>query len=333
MQSKKNNQNWLYISVFIGFGLVNGSSSNTNFTIKQVVIWGHKLHTHTHSYVHFALHRAFSYLGYATYWFDDQDALGEFDFAHTLFLTEGQVDKNIPLRSDCRYILHNCSHEKYRDLIDQGNCVKWQVYTKEVNSYSHLDKLADYIFFDQNAKVLYMPWATDLMPYEIDAMKQRIKSVEKKNIVHYVGSKYSGNFSNDKQLDAFAQACQENNIEFTLTDNRISFEDSINLIQSSIMVPALQSAWQVETGYITPRIFQIISYGQVGITNSKTVAELFNGKIVYHEDAYQLGQLALTYIKHASVDQIHDVMDFVKNNHTYLNRILWLLDCFHRAQK
>ena len=26
---------------------------------KQIVIWGHKLHSHTHSYIHYAFHKAF----------------------------------------------------------------------------------------------------------------------------------------------------------------------------------------------------------------------------------------------------------------------------------
>jgi hypothetical protein len=32
--------------------------------IKQIVIWGHKLHTHTHSYIHNAFFRAFQKMGY-----------------------------------------------------------------------------------------------------------------------------------------------------------------------------------------------------------------------------------------------------------------------------
>jgi hypothetical protein len=60
--------------------------------IKKVVLWGHKLHTHTHSYIHFAFHKAFKHLGYDTYWFDNNDDVSGFDFFGSLFITEGQVD-------------------------------------------------------------------------------------------------------------------------------------------------------------------------------------------------------------------------------------------------
>lgn len=85
---------------------------NQNFT--KVVIWGHKLHSHTHSYIHQRFYRAFQYMKYIIYWFDDTDDVSNFDFSNTLFITEGQVDKNIPMRNDCYYMLHNVDQEKYK---------------------------------------------------------------------------------------------------------------------------------------------------------------------------------------------------------------------------
>jgi len=70
-------------------------------SFEKVIIWGHKLHSHTHSYIHNAFYIAFKHMGYETYWFDDKDDVKKFDFSNSLFLTEGQVDKKIPLREDC----------------------------------------------------------------------------------------------------------------------------------------------------------------------------------------------------------------------------------------
>ena len=39
----------------------------------KVIIWGHPLHSHTHSYIHEAYYRAFKYLGYDVYWFHDNE--------------------------------------------------------------------------------------------------------------------------------------------------------------------------------------------------------------------------------------------------------------------
>src|SRR5690349_5990415 len=88
----------------------------------KVVIWGHKLHTHTHSYIHSGFYEGFKHLGYATYWFDDADDVSDFNFSNTLFLTEGQVDKKIPLRADCIYLLHNCTDPKYR-ILERKNTI------------------------------------------------------------------------------------------------------------------------------------------------------------------------------------------------------------------
>ena len=41
--------------------------------IKQIVLWGHKLHTHTHSYIHYAFYKTFNHMGYKCLWLDDND--------------------------------------------------------------------------------------------------------------------------------------------------------------------------------------------------------------------------------------------------------------------
>src|ERR1700722_5430203 len=152
----------------------------------KVVIWGHKLHTHTHSYIHNGFYIAFNHLGYQTYWFDDNEDVGGFDFSNTLFLTEGQVDKNIPLRNDCKYLLHNPSSTKYQQL-DRQNCIYFQVYTDSILSLPKLVKVEPCIYYDLEAQCLYMPWATDLLPQEIDEIKKNI-SLPAKNAVYWIGT-------------------------------------------------------------------------------------------------------------------------------------------------
>ena len=64
----------------------------------KIVIWGHKLHSHTHSYIHYGYWRAADYLGHEVYWYDDTDNVMDVDFSNSIFITEHQVCKNIPLR-------------------------------------------------------------------------------------------------------------------------------------------------------------------------------------------------------------------------------------------
>ena len=139
--------------------------------IKQVVIWGHKLHTHTHSYIHNAFFKTFTHLGYKTVWLDNTDKITNVDFSRSLFLTEGQVDNNIPIREDCYYIIHNSDMDKYR-TIPKDNILVIQVFSKDVIKRNE-PKIDEFIYYNQsknneNHSVLYMPWATDLLPEEIN---------------------------------------------------------------------------------------------------------------------------------------------------------------------
>jgi hypothetical protein len=53
----------------------------------KIIIWGYPLYSHTHSYIHDAFYKAFKYLNYETYWFDDNNYPKDFDWNDCLFWT------------------------------------------------------------------------------------------------------------------------------------------------------------------------------------------------------------------------------------------------------
>ncbi|CCB84978.1 putative uncharacterized protein [Parachlamydia acanthamoebae UV-7] len=290
----------------------------------KVVIWGHKLHSHTHSYIHNSFYQAFKHLGYTTYWFDDLDYVGNFDFANSLFITEGQADQNIPIRHDCQYILHNCTAPKYQALKPE-NWVILQVYTDSVLERPDAMKMEPCIYFDLVERCLYMPWATDLFPHEIEQMKQKIASQVIQKTIYWIGTVGGGEFGNQSRLDPFIQACRENGIQFSQLTG-ISTEKAVDLICQSYIAPTVVGEWQEKVGYIPCRIFKNISYGKMGVTNSQRVHELFEGKIVYNADTYQLFYDAKRHLETMPLQEIYDLMDLVKTKHTYLNRVKTMLD-------
>lgn len=298
----------------------------------KVIIWGHKLHSHTHSYVHNAFYRAFQHLGFNTYWFDDNDNVSSFDFSNSLFLTEGQVDKNIPIRDDCRYILHYCRSPKYLTLLEKGHCVILQVYNDFVLKRSDLVKVEPCVYYDLYRKRIYMPWGTDLLPHEIDTIKARLPQFLKKSEVCWVGTIGGELFGNIHQISPFQRACAENNIQFK-HNTHINPEEAQALISHSYMAPAIVGKWQQEVGYIPCRIFKNISYGHMGITNSETVYELFDKKIVYNPDTYQLFYDAKKRLETFTIEELYELMDVVKSKHTYINRIAVLLDFIDLVEK
>lgn len=302
----------------------------TGHAFEKVVIWGHKLHSHTHSYIHNGFFIACTHLGYPTYWFDDRDPVADFDFAHTLFITEGQVDKNIPLRQDCEYMLHNCTDHKYHAL-PKKNVISFQVFTDSIFSVPHLVKLDHCLYYDLIGRCLYMPWATDLLPEEIEKIKS---SLAQRKIIHHVcwvGTIGEGKFGNMEELKPFLRACAENGISFSHRGG-LSLSEHCHAIQESWMAPAIVGTWQKEQGYIPCRLFKNISYGQMGITNSQHAYELFEKRIVYNSDTYQLFYDAKKKMDIFSLEEQLTLMDLVKTKHTFIQRIETLLSFLQLVQ-
>lgn len=297
-----------------------GTASSFN----KVIIWGHKLHTHTHSYIHHAFFRAFTHLGYATYWFDDNDHPHHFDYSKSLFITEGQADKNIPVRNDCSYVLHNCTATKYESLLKHGRAMILQVYTHDVKEKKTAQEIAPCIYTDTAEKTIYMPWASNLLPPEIEELQKRLALQEKSGYALWVGSIWGGQFGNEKEIKAFRNACKNKKIPF-IHRQKVDEAQHQALISKAMIAPALVGSWQNKKGYIPCRIFKNISYGAMGITNSEAVYELFQRKIIYHQDSEMLLSLALEKAAHQKIEDQLELMEFIKKNHTYLQRIELML--------
>ena len=297
----------------------------------QVVIWGHKLHSHTHSYIHNAFFEAFKAMGYATYWFDNNDEVSHINFDHTLFITEGQVDKKIPINATSFYILHNCEPGKYRGLFDSKHAIILQVYTNRCrNQHADIQEAEPFIITSLSDHTIYMPWATDLLPDEITA--QQIKLVrewpnQRENYVAWVGTQSGGTHGNEQQLAPFFAAAKKQRLR-TVARTGASVLENKDLIYHALLAPTIVGKWQKDEGYIPCRIFKNISYGQLGITNSETIYRLFQGKIIYAANTETLFDLAYKKMHSVKAEEIVELMEFVKNHHTYIHRITSLLDFF-----
>ncbi|MDR3646176.1 MAG: hypothetical protein P4L22_01395 [Candidatus Babeliales bacterium] len=305
--------------------------TNTKADFSKIVIWGHKLYSHTHSFIHYGFYNAFKHMGYNTFWLDETDDLSNFDFSNSLFITESQADKNLPIADDCYYILHNCDFKKYEHLYNNNQCILLQVYTNDCLKYK-LERLEPFVYANYQEKIICMPWATDLLPDEINEIKKNVPTMLHTNQVNFIGTVGGGVHGNENEINPFVKACSENNINFNALNNcKTSALDNIKLIQKSYMAPALQGKWQCDNGYIPCRIFKNVSYGQYPITNSKAVSELFNNKIVYNSDTYQLFYDAQKKLNNLNLQELYDAMDFVRDNHTYINRINTLLNFIEKA--
>lgn len=317
---------------------------HTASTIQQVVIWGHQLHTHTHSYIHYGFFKAFNALGYKTIWLDNETDLQNYDFKNTLFITEHQVDARIPLHTDCWYAVHNSTDIKYDPIKEAGRYIDLKVYRNLYLSSPTLQEVEPFIWYDLPQATIIMPWATDLLPDEIEKNKQSIlknKALTSRKI-HWIGTIGGGAEGNIEELKPFMRACKAHNIAFIQTDpwaKPVSPAENITLIQNSYIAPAICGRIQLEQDYIPCRIFKNISYGHLGVTNSRAVYELFHRKIVYNPNTFALFKDAEKKLQEGNDQELYQLMDFVKKYHTYLNRanhllaLIQLVDDYKTQQK
>jgi len=201
-----------------------------------------------------------------------------------------------------------------------------------------LKKLDKYVYYEDASiynefPTLYMPWATDLLPYEIDENIKNIDDIidNSKKDVNFIGT-----FTNEQSCVRFF--CILNDLKFNkfggeFNKTNVGFKTHQYLIQQSYIAPAIQTEFQVNHGYIPCRIFKNISYGKMGITNSLAVAEFFNGNLIYNSDILKTLALGVEFEnmdKETKKARILFLMEYVKQNHTYLNRIKILFKCLNR---
>ena len=291
--------------------------------IKRVFIWGHCTTGHTHSYVHYGYYKAFSYLGYETHWVDDNPITYPEYFKDSLFLTEGQVDKNIPLDKSNIYILHNCENKNKKyigagcNFLELGNYLKF-CETGEGRNYPNnkIVKIKDLCFYDDQSPTLYQTWATDLLPYEIKIEDACIFDANKEK-VHFIGYRWE---ENEGPIQEFIRACKDNRKTFE-HHFRVSFEKDRALERDSYICPDFRGKWHIECGYIPCRVFKGLSYGKMVGTNSKHIQDMFPEYVAYAENNYDLFKACEEHYKGTSLGKIQEAMLFIKEKHTYINRI------------
>jgi len=323
----------------------------------KVIIWGFPLHTHTHSYIHYGWFKAFKHLGYETYWFDDKNYPTDFDFNDCLFITEGYASDNIPIVSTSIYFVHIAIQpEKYIDKVKKFVEIRYLVdgikdgnynYTLDKNKCSKISICSYYEKLHDNGglskyhnnpqkmeyECIYTCWATDLLPHEI--LEENIYKPKEEKI-YWFGS---ANQYNTREIAIFYNECIKNGIDFELNDpwqNPLPFHVVQEYTMKSYMSPDFRSSGDhtkkalgetgtchKQIGYIACRLLKSISYGHLGITNSRHAFELLEKKVIYNDNEAILFYDATNELD--NYELIKEQMKIVRENHTYLNRIQDLL--------
>jgi hypothetical protein len=297
---------------------------------RQIIIWGFPLHTHTHSYIHAAWYKVFKALGLPVYWWPDEPVRSALCLEDSCFLTEGTVDKHIPLLSSCTYFVH-IAVDPTRYLNHGVRLIEIRYNVQEINDFNYQyvrpdtsvpsdavslspDTIYDIVTDDAAVaraksrvvarfpyEVVYMYWATDLLPHEFDESQA---NHPRGSVWHYIGT-----VDSHHPYHAFAAAVRAAGGTVELHNpwsQPLSHAENQRLMQDSHGTPDFRSTGTPEnlqkygryqgdnhlaTGYIPCRVFKAISYGQTGLTNSTAVKALLGEHVEYMpqpEDAVAL---------------------------------------------
>ena len=322
----------------------------------KVIIWGFPLHTHTHSYIHYGWVKGFKHLGYETHWFDDNNC-PDMDFTNCLFITEGYADTKIPIVESSIYFVHIARNpEKYIGKVKRFVEIRYLVDGIKDCNYNYVlnktacTKISDCTYYEKlhdnggiakhhaNPKpmeyeCIYTCWATDLLPDEI--VESNIYK-PKDQCIYWFGS---ANHTNTREIALFYNECVKNGIQFKTNDpwrNPLPFDVVQEYTMKSVMSPDFRSSGDPnkvaigetgtchkQIGYIACRLLKSISYGHLGITNSKHAYKLLDKKVIYNNDEKQLFYDAISQLQ--NYDLIKEQMRIVREKHTFLNRIQDLL--------
>jgi len=311
---------------------------------KKVIIWGHPLYSHTHSYVHESYYKTFKHLGYETYWFHDNDYPKDFDFNHCLFIGEGFADNEIPLNETSCYLIMYCpSPIKYENVgryVDvRMTAINFKDHIQEYSvDKTKVEKVGPGCYFDKkkNEKIkikndyhdyemndfdkLYISWATNLLPEEINFDDMYLP---RENKIYFCGSiSPSGICENSSNFEPFINECNKNGIQFMVNNpwsNPLPTSKMIELIKKSLLGVDIRGNQHLKQRLLTCRVFKNISYGHLGLTNSEEMYAEMDGNCVFNSDPKELFHDGMRNIE--NYDLIKKGMLFVKENHTYVNRI------------
>lgn len=313
-------------------------------SFNKVVVWGHKLIdarlSNTFAFIHREWYRTFQNLGYDVIWLDDSDNVENISFENCLFLTEGQVDKNIPIVKSSKYVLHNCNLLRYQPVIE--NVLNIQTYIKnrlpdEIVSQGQAIDGQPLIWYQPkglmtelgvenycNNRTLHMYWATNLLPHEIDPENTIALKYNRQKRIFWVGSIMGGPHRNDDKIEQLKTEASKHGVQFIHA--KVHNDMQPRAISESWIAPALMGQWQVDSGYIPCRVFKNLSFGRMAHTNSSFVNLFFENKLVCDNDVSQMFIKAQEWEENPDIVTLKDLVKLVRDKHTFVNRVHNILE-------
>lgn len=308
--------------------------------MKKVVIWGHKIGTHTHSYVHYGYWRAADCMGYEVEWFDDDDDVSNVDFSNSIFITEHNVCKNMPVRDDCVYFNHNAdlpfhksardsqyrlTHPKYFNFVYFSD--RWAPSDNIVwPDKKDLQYVSQHHYFHPETNTITTMWATDLLPDEIDEVEPELFD-ESRDSIYFVGTIQGNN------IVEFKNICERHGKQFRnvggwtgesnlYTKASPDINQNIQMVRDSYISVDIRDAPHLVQGRYYPcRMFKNISYGRWTGSNHPEIADVFGDHFTTDSNLESLYDKLVEDSRNCTEQKMRDAMNFIRDKHTYVSRL------------
>jgi hypothetical protein len=309
--------------------------------INKFIVYGFRNSYNTFGHIQEAWYRAlkFKFPYDSVSWVDEQTNPRTIDYENALVLTVNVADlRGLPHRKDIFYVIHNIDDKvkQFFGDISQYSVMNYGMYT----STTQLGDDIEVGFETYLALQPHMPyssmilrWGTDLFPHEIEENKPTLVFNENSREVNFVGTIYEDVHA------PFRQACAENGITFKGLGGSqnggfpISIQENASLVRQSYMAPAIGDLYHTKVGYIPCRTYKNISYGCLPLTNNRHAQDFFKGRLIFNEDTYQLFYDAREQLRNYKLEDLHQLMDEVAANHTYLTKVDSLLKAVQITQE
>lgn len=298
----------------------------------KIILWGPLYGQNTHSYIYWALKRAFERLNCEVHWFSDHSYPGthEFDYSNCIFFIDNQglTDQNCPVIESGIYFSYDVfKNNRYLNRVKSLINFRVAEYKQVFDENDRYIQLEKGVMFDTQApeeyNVVHLAWATNLLPEEII-----IENVNKErfNEYNFVGTIHCPRPQAPPLHQDFIEIVKNNKIKFNHYNPQYvvtSEEDNIRLMQRSIFVPDFRPQEQKNNWYVPCRVLKAISCGCLAVSDAPYLKNFIDDSLLSSENAQEIFDLGME--NQYNKELICHQMEIVKKEHTYINRCNGLL--------
>ena len=286
-------------------------------------------------------------MGIETYWLDNRENLDDTFFDDAIIVTEqwlvfaNGISNKLPLRKSSCYLIHYLGNKggvegnpgasmylgQVGKLIDFRFASNWGIDGVPDKNYAYkfepekYDRVSDTAYYEKSAEYdrYYDIWATDLLPAEFNF---DARFTEQKRQAFFCGTIRE---DNAPVFEGFFDKCKQHQIPFLYNSpwqKQLTTDEVRMYVIQSLLPLDLRPENHIANGYIACRAIKNISYGALGMTNSKQTYDFFDGEIAYAPNSGDLFDVAIEMQKNPKTkDLILNQMKKIQEKHTYINRV------------